>query len=118
MRKENQNRDIMKNHALHCQDSVFPADSHLCCAEHFYFSSRIYDRMITICPVLVGRNFGTLINSEKGLEEIKEVMLDICGLLNSGGGVILFNVFKNYLEICPKGEIIYSPQFEEAKTKI
>jgi hypothetical protein len=40
--------------------------------------------------------------------------MDICALLNSGGGVILFNIQKNYLHYEAKGEIITTPEFKKA----
>jgi hypothetical protein len=49
--------------------------------------------VVTTCPLLTERNFSGL----KDANEVYEVILDICGLLNSGGGVILFNTYKNYL---------------------
>ncbi len=50
-------------------------------------------------PVLLDRDFTKLnksIDRIKNFRELKETMMDICALLNSGGGVILFNVQKSY----------------------
>ena len=44
--------------------------------------------------------------------------MDICALLNSGGGVLLFNVFRNYMEVWPKGEITIEAEYEEARRTI
>lgn len=36
--------------------------------------------------------------------EIEDIMLDLCSLLNGGGGVLLFDCEQQYLEVRPVGE--------------
>lgn len=45
-------------------------------------------------------------------------MLDVCGLLNGGGGVILFNVKQEYLEVRPYGESLIVTEMNEYRDVI
>lgn len=75
------------------------AEDRLCCAPFFYFNYRIYDRVVSCCPLLAERSLGKLWDPvEAGKSsELEKAVIDICALLNSGGGVLLFNTFRSYL---------------------
>jgi hypothetical protein len=97
-------------------EELLPAEDHPCCAQYLYFNYPTHDRRVSICPVLSGRRFAGLWETAVGEPaELEGTLLDICALLNSGGGVILFNCFKNYLELWPKGEIIEEDKFKATK---
>lgn len=53
--------------------------------------------MFSLCQVLAERRIGGLKEGESPGGEIGEVLLDICALLNIGGGVLLFDTFRSYL---------------------
>lgn len=42
-------------------------------------------------------------------------MLDVCALLNSGGGVVLFNTEPEYLELRPYGESLIKSEMDGYK---
>lgn len=74
--------------------------NHLCCARYFFINSPMFSHELSPFHVLLDREFAKLnksIDKIPNFDELNETMMDICALLNSGGGVILFNVQKNYL---------------------
>jgi hypothetical protein len=111
-RKYKDNRNAL-NIRVKAGEDLLPAEDHLCCAQFFYFNYKIYDGLISATPILTERRFLSLMESQEGkTAELAATVLEICALLNSGGGVILFDTFRSYLEVWPKGEII-----EEASSK-
>jgi hypothetical protein len=77
-------------------EPVLQPENHPCCAQFLYFNFKVYDRMVSLCPVLAERRTGGLREGGGG-GEVAEVLLDVCALLNSGGGVLLFDTFRSYL---------------------
>ncbi len=45
-------------------------------------------------------------------------MVDICSLLNRGGGVVLFNTERTYLEVHAFGEIMIESLMKETKALV
>lgn len=109
--KGRMNRAALKERLLD-GEPVLPAEEWLCCAPFFSFNYRVYDRQVSKTTVLAGRRFaGLWETAEEGPTEVAGTLVDICALLNSGGGVILFNTFRSYLELWPKGETIEQVKF-------
>jgi len=66
----------------------------LCCCTFFYYYVDVSDKSSKEqANIITNRTSKSLID-EKGLTSI---MMDICALLNSGGGMILFDTFRDNL---------------------
>lgn len=80
------------------------------CTDFFIVNWNVYDQTVNQGKVVLGGKVLDMI-SKKSTEEDKRAIItktakQICALLNSGGGVILFNCETIYLSMIPRGEFI------------
>jgi hypothetical protein len=67
----------------------------LCCCPFFYYAFDLSDKASKQQGnILLNRKVKSLLKEEN---EVTEVMMDICALLNSGGGTILFDTVREFL---------------------
>jgi hypothetical protein len=77
----------------------------LCCSTFFYYLWDVSDKS--------SKQQGNVLTKAtvKSLGEdgkVVDVMIDICGLLNSGGGIMLFDTVRDSLQIMPRGDTLSS----------
>jgi hypothetical protein len=89
------------------EGNSFVVSPRLCCSTFFYYlwdvsdkSSKQQGNVLTNATIKSLGAEGTA----------ADIMMDICGLLNSGGGVMLFDTVRDSLQIMPKGDTLISKQ--------
>jgi len=69
------------------------------CSPFFYKHSTVYDPNITLNKLAVIESV-SLLDKEEGK---RLILREICGLLNGGGGILLFGCQKRHLNVIAEG---------------
>ena len=97
-------------------------NNRLCCAQFLYYNFDL--NPLNNEPLLYRQKlFGIMPKAQEGKRkkepkktdpvvakdpaEIEDIMVDLCSLLNGGGGVLLFDCEQQYLEVRPVGECYF-----------
>jgi hypothetical protein len=76
------------------------------CTPYFLMHAPINDYHINKTKLALLPNISSLLDSTKKPETLRLLRQEICGLANCGGGVILFDCERSYLNIVPRGEFL------------
>lgn len=108
---EHQKEEFMRH--LHLE--TLPDNRCLGCSQFFYQSTNIYDPLVTVTPF---ETIETIKDFLLEQENIKKLRAIICGFLNSGGGVVMFDVKKFDRSILAMGCKLDSRQQNEIMKKM
>ena len=75
----------------HLDLETLPEHRCLGCSQFFYQSANIYDPLVTVTPIETVDTIKDFFNEP---ENVRKLRATICSLLNSLGGVIMFDVRK------------------------
>ena len=89
----------MSNFFKHIQYERLPETKCLGCSKFFFHSHNFFDPSITRTPLI---DYPSVLELQN-ISVKQKLLQDICSLINSDGGVIMFNVKRENRSILPIG---------------